>query len=163
MEENHNHISHELAIIRFGGETLHLDNEVNYSDLPDELFEQIETFIKTEIPDVDDDPDEIVEVPVPPKPVPEVVNLENDEEKNSVISPAVTVAVMAPNENHSPSSSTSTAVPNPHFSMLETLQTLNEEENDLFEQQQQVMERLQQIMERLDYIRQLRSQVLSNK
>ena len=44
----------------------------------------------------------------------------------------------------------------PHFSMLETLQTLNEEENDLFEQ-------LQQIMERLDYIRQLRSQVLSNK
>ena len=56
--------------------------------------------------DVDDDPDEIVEVPVPPKPVPEVVNLENDEGKNSVISPAVTVAVMAPNENHSPSSST---------------------------------------------------------
>ena len=54
-------------------------------------------------------------------------------------------------------------MPNPHFSMLETLQTLNEEENDLFEQQQQVMERLQQIMERLDYIRQLRSQVLSNK
>ena len=27
-----------------------MDNEVNYSDLPDELFEQIETFIKKEIP-----------------------------------------------------------------------------------------------------------------
>ena len=27
-----------------------MENEVNYADLPDELFEQIETFIKTEIP-----------------------------------------------------------------------------------------------------------------
>ena len=40
--------------------------------------------------------------------------------------------------------------------MLETLQILNEEESELFEQ-------MQKIMERLDYIRQLRSQVLSNK
>ena len=32
------------------GETLQMENEVNYADLPDELFEQIETFIKTEIP-----------------------------------------------------------------------------------------------------------------
>ena len=52
-------------------------------------------------------------------------------------------------------------MPNPqistsvNYSMLETLQTLNEEESELFEQ-------LQQIMERLDYIRQLRSQVLNN-
>ena len=34
----------------FLGETLQMENEVNYADLPDELFEQIETFIKTEIP-----------------------------------------------------------------------------------------------------------------
>ena len=43
-----------------------------------------------------------------------------------------------------------------NYSMLETLQILNEEESELFEQ-------MQKIMERLDYIRQLRSQVLSNK
>ena len=43
-----------------------------------------------------------------------------------------------------------------NYSILETLQTLNEEESELFEQ-------MQKIMERLDYIRQLRSQVLSNK
>ena len=43
-----------------------------------------------------------------------------------------------------------------NYSMLETLQTLNEEESELFEQ-------MQKIMERLDYIRQLRAQVLSNK
>ena len=43
-----------------------------------------------------------------------------------------------------------------NYSILETLQTLNGEESELFEQ-------MQKIMERLDYIRQLRSQVLSNK
>ena len=37
-------------IINISGETLQMENEVNYADLPDELFEQIETFIKTEIP-----------------------------------------------------------------------------------------------------------------
>ena len=37
-------------IINISGETLQMENEVNYADLPDELFEQIETFIKTELP-----------------------------------------------------------------------------------------------------------------
>ena len=46
-------------------------------------------------PDVDD-PDEIIEVPVPPKPVPEIVNIENDDDDNSVIIPSM--AVKAPNE-----------------------------------------------------------------
>ena len=43
-----------------------------------------------------DDPDEIIEVPVPPKPVPEIVNIENDDDNNSVIIPST--AVKAPNE-----------------------------------------------------------------
>lgn len=105
MEENHASISRELAAIRFSGnciqaatttendgnievteadlELIRSDNcddvrDVDFSDLPDELFSQIEDFIKREVPDVVVDCDEIVEVPAPVKPPVEVVTLDDN-------------------------------------------------------------------------------------
>ena len=98
MEENHQHISRELAAIRFSGRCLNIqenngNNEtqpidlidnmeetVDFKDLPDDLFVQIEDFIKKEMQVDDQSEDEIEEVPVPPKPpVPLVTLDENDE------------------------------------------------------------------------------------
>ena len=107
MEENHASISKELDKIRFSKSIMistkpnHVPEQPNLvikdawsenavmnddvkievidlSDLPQELFTQIEDFIKKEIPEASEFTDaevndDIVEVPVPPKPIPEVV------------------------------------------------------------------------------------------
>ena len=59
---------------------------IDLSDLPQALFTQIEDFIKKEIPEASEFTeaeveDDIVEVPVPPKPIPEVVTLEEPDEQ----------------------------------------------------------------------------------
>ena len=114
MEENHATISKELDKIRFSKsiminttpnpvpeqpdlaikdktEDAVMNDDVkieviDLSDLPQELFTQIEDFIKKEIPEASEFTDaevndDIVEVPVPPKPIPEVVTLEEPDEQ----------------------------------------------------------------------------------
>ena len=114
MEENHATISKELDKIRFSKsiminttpnpvpeqpdlaikdktEDAVMNDDVkieiiDLSDLPQELFTQIEDFIKKEIPEASEFTDaeindDIVEVPVPPKPLPEVVTLEEPDEQ----------------------------------------------------------------------------------
>ena len=115
MEENHATISKELDKIRFSKSIMlnttpnplpeqenlvikdiwsenavtHDDVKIeviDLSDLPQELFTQIEDFIKKEIPEASEFTetevnDDIVEVPVPPKPIPEVVTLEEPDEQ----------------------------------------------------------------------------------
>ena len=115
MEENHATISKELDKIRFSksiminttpnpvpeqanliikdawSENAVMNDDVkieviDLSDLPQELFTQIEDFIKKEIPEASEFTDaevndDIVELPVPPKPIPEVVTLEEPDEQ----------------------------------------------------------------------------------
>ena len=115
MEENHATISKELDKIRFS-KSIMINNTPNpvpeqpnlvikdawsenavmnddvkievidLSDLPQELFTQIEDFIKKEIPEASEFTDaevndDIIELPVPPKPLPEVVTLEEPDEQ----------------------------------------------------------------------------------
>ena len=76
------------------------DNNVTPNKLDIEELEKTVETAKNEIIEKDvDDLDEVVEVPVSPKPIPEVVNIENDS-NSVVISPAITVE--APNENQPP-------------------------------------------------------------
>ena len=187
MEENHSMISKELAAIRFSGEIMQNDtidktisaeqiamikeeNEtfddlphiVDFHSLPDELFVQIESFIKQEIPglcseyfnipcaiiryfisitDVDaiDDPDEITEVPVPPKPAPLCVDLEEKEPEKLSNPENEEIVKQDP---------------------LVILRTLNDEESTLIDQLSVLDEQRQQIMQRLNNLHELRSQIL---
>ena len=161
---------------------------IDFAELPQELFTQIEDFIKKEIPDAADDNDDIIEVPVPPKPAPEVVTLEEDNEVQ-LNSDSSTGDPVKPSE---PSTSNPTNLDNQLYGYntdldsipedpldivvnitdtpqvpniqdnekLTRLKILAQEESSLFNELKLLEETRSQIMSKLDYLRELRSQTL---
>jgi hypothetical protein len=180
LEENHASISRELAAIRFAKKKTKstemdifatMDNldgtmltEVDFSDLPDELFTQIENFIKIEHPEVvqDEDDDEIIEIPVPEKPPTEIVTLDDNETENSRTSINPQIATTATSDDQE-SSNFHRPVENNKNNPFEVLKILTDEEATLFGKLRTMDEEKNQIMARLDYLRELRSEILSNK
>ena len=153
MEENHQHISRELAAIRFSGRCLNIqenngNNEtqpidlmdnmeetVDFKDLPDDLFVQIEDFIKKEMQVDDQSEDEIEEVPVPPKPpVPLVTLDENDDDEDEEI----------PEK------------PDP----IESLKRIVSEEKDLYKELQDLEEQRESVLQRIFHLQELRCEIL---
>ena len=153
MEENHQHISRELAAIRFSGrclvqenndnaqqidlidDALAIEETVDFKDLPDDLFFQIEDFIKKEFEvedDTNDSSDEIEEVPVPPKaPVPLVTLDENDDEDQI-------------------------EKPDP----VESLRRIVKEEKDLYKELQDLEEQRESVLQRIFHLQELRCEIL---
>ena len=152
MEENHQHISRELAAIRFSGrclvqenndaqqidlidDALAIEETVDFKDLPDDLFVQIEDFIKKEFEvedDANDSSDEIEEVPVPPKaPVPLVTLDENDDEDEI-------------------------EKPDP----VESLKRIVKEEKDLYKELQDLEEQRESVLQRIFHLQELRCEIL---
>ena len=161
---------------------------IDFAELPQELFTQIEDFIKKEIPDAADDNDDIIEVPVPPKPAPEVVTLEEDNEVQ-LNSDSSTDDQIKPPES---STSNPTNLDNQLYGYntdldsipedpldivvnitdtpqvpniqdnekLTRLKILAQEESSLFNELKLLEETRSQIMSKLDYLRELRSQTL---
>ena len=161
---------------------------IDFAELPQELFTQIEDFIKKEIPDAADDNDDIIEVPVPPKPAPEVVTLEEDNEVQ-LNSDSTTGDPIKPPD---PSTSNPTNLDNQLYGYntdldsipedpldivvnitdtpqvpniqdnekLTRLKILAQEESSLFNELKLLEETRSQIMSKLDYLRELRSQTL---
>ena len=163
---------------------------IDFAELPQELFTQIEDFIKKEVPDAADDNDDIIEVPVPPKPAPEVVTLEEDNEVQ-LNSDSSTDDQIKPPES---STSNPTNLDNQLYGYntdldsipevsdpldivvditdtpqvpniqdnekLTRLKILAQEESSLFNELKLLEETRSQIMSKLDYLRELRSQTL---
>lgn len=165
MEENHAAISRELAAIRFSGKcTTSIDNsmpptevkievtqadlqllqrdqdlvDVDFSDLPDDLFSQIEDFIKREVGSEEDS--DIIEVPVPEKPPVEVVTLDE----------------VVDNEDSSATSSSTDLEKSP----FAVMKLLTEEESSLFGQLKLLEEQKHAILTRLDNLREQRLQII---
>ena len=147
MEENHQHISRELAAIRFSGRCLapennesqhvNLDNveeTVDFKDLPDDLFVQIEDFIKKEFDVEEEDSDEIEEVPVPPKPPVELVTLDENEEDDE------------PKKSDP----------------IDSLKAIVSEEKDLYKQLQDLEEQRESVLQRIFHLQELRCEILDN-
>lgn len=143
IEDNHAHISKELAAIRFAkpiqeaekSVTERLEDEANeivdFQHLPHELFIQIEEFVKKEIPEaakVPEADDDIVEVPVPPKPAPDLVTLDEDE---SILTP------------------------------LRRLKSLAEDESLLYDQLERIEKERKAVCDKIEKIRQIRAQILT--
>ena len=177
LKENHAHISKELAAIRFSPniikpksyqvakelskndtpDDLDDDNDVevvDFADLPQELFIKIEDFIKKEIPsDFNDtfNEEEIVEVPVPPKPKPAVVDLlEEDNLMNDTF-----------NDLEAETLVNSAGDTNEGISDLKSLKMMNEQEAMLYESVRKIDEKRAQLMEQIEKLKQTRSDILN--
>ena len=205
MEENHCKISKELDSIRFSKhimkkstsnhvqkqpiQTTNVEtdlqfNETNmkvidFSQLPQELFTQIEDFIKKEIPEAvefdEDDPNDIIEVPVPPKPIPELVTLEeedleiqlNPDSNNPYPDSSSTTVNLDSNNVINPLENNSENNTNPDSNnsvrdeaKWNRLKVLAEEESSLFNELRRIEEKKSEFMSRLEHLRELRTKIL---
>ena len=154
VRENHQMISNNLLQIRAGiqfnydknpdRENIRLDdvdNSVNIDDLvdilPDDFVNFLDNFVKKEIfVDSEESEDEIMEVPVPPKPPVECVTLEDN-----------------------PSPEPEPFVPDP----LDELRRLAKEEEDLYEELRQIEEQRESVMSRIIHLKEERSKILNRE
>ena len=176
LKENHAHISKELAAIRFSpniikpksyevpkefskNDTPDLSDEndaieVDFADLPQELFIKIEDFIKKEMPsdiNAKSNEDEIVEVPVPPKPKPAIVDLlEEDNLNNDSF-----------NDLEPETLVNSTGDTNEGISDFKSLKVINEQEIMLYESVRKIDEKRAQLMEQIEKLKQTRNDILN--
>ena len=153
VRENHQIISNNLLQIRAGiqfnydknpaSQNIRLedvDNSVNIDDLvdilPEDFVNFIDAFVKKEYCVDSDSEDEIMEVPVPPKPPVECVTLE---------------------DNPSPEPEPFKPAP------LDALRRLDREEEDLYEELRRIEEERESVMQRIIHLKEQRSKILNDE
>ncbi len=190
LDENRSIISNELAAIRFNFKNYMERNqdqnesasglEVNFEDLPEELFAHIETMIKTERPEVDEGngqfrinfplgDDSIIEVPVPPKPPVPVITLDEDDNDATNKHPEDEADKSPDKELAAPKSRSVSASNNESHTednniskdsaKMERLNAIMEEQANLVDQLKELDKQRCEIMARLDCLQELQKQV----